>query len=287
MLGERSGGGNFYPDSAKYLALNAGKDQVLAELFQTYERHRTGQQVIDLAAGVSLYDLPNQFVRLTRASVLSSTGGDYIIIEEGRHGEAMVGEILPGHSSGITSDTVYELEANQIRLTPPPNAPVTAGLRIHFEQDLDELLVGNPHDASGANTLLLARSVNEAIGQREASDRDDVYIGVSFTILNGPGAGETLRCIDYDGATRTCTMASAWAVAPTSASVYSAVSPLPRMTDPIIRHWAAMSLLGDSGEDPSHHAQMFESTLERWMEVLDTRTPGHQIVRPFDEEGDL
>lgn len=57
------------------------------------------------------------------------------------------------------------------------------------------------------------------------SASDDVYNGYYVTIESGPGAGQSRRVADYDGASRTATLEAPWTTQPTPSSTY------------LIRHW--------------------------------------------------
>ncbi|MBI1397076.1 MAG: hypothetical protein GC151_13955 [Betaproteobacteria bacterium] len=54
----------------------------------------------------------------------------------------------------------------------------------------------------------------------QADSNDDALNGFEVAILNSTGAGQRRTISDYDGATRTATISSAWAVAPDTTSTY-------------------------------------------------------------------
>lgn len=72
--------------------------------------------------------------------------------------------------------------------------------------------------AGGAATITLAAT---------SSSTDDIYTGQTVLIRTSTGAGQARLITDYVGATRVATVSPAWAVQPTSASVY-AVLPVGR-----------------------------------------------------------
>jgi len=69
---------------------------------------------------------------------------------------------------------------------------------------------GRTASGGGEDTIILS----------SASSSDDYYNGMVIEILSGPGAGEVLDITDYDGATTTATVDSAWKTVPTAASTY-------------------------------------------------------------------
>ncbi|GAA3249872.1 neuraminidase-like domain-containing protein [Dactylosporangium siamense] len=58
----------------------------------------------------------------------------------------------------------------------------------------------------------------------DAAQVDGAYTGMRVRITAGPGAGETGVVLDYDGATRTATIAGAWVMLPGTGSAYEVLS---------------------------------------------------------------
>ncbi len=71
---------------------------------------------------------------------------------------------------------------------------------------------GTAQNGGAANEIILANFVNNT---------DDFYQGMTITITNGTGAGETRTITDYDAATKTATLSADWATNPDATSEYT------------------------------------------------------------------
>jgi len=271
---------------ARYEALNSAKDVIFSELLQTYERRRANSPYSIPLTGTGPYPLPFNCLRIVLV-VFSPGGDDSIILKENKITEADHGSSYPSTAQSTTGDFSYQIKGEKellyIEMIPPTESGT---LKVYFEQDIPDMLVWNPPTNSGASSLYLPATYNDVVGQEPADAIDDYYNGVLVEVISGTGVGEIGRILDYTGSTRLATMEAAWVAPPTTASLVSMVCPVARPLERAMRRWAAAEILSDNGEDARSHYARARASIESWMEIFDTLTPGHRKFRPYDMEAD-
>ncbi len=288
-VGESVTSGNvLYAPKFQYLAINHAKDEALIRLLETWERYRTlihsadTPMVFNLTAGDPFVgELPPNFVRHVFVQIL--TGGRWVTIEERRPAERDAGVEFPSRpvsSSGV--DMTYHILGRSLFIDPPLTADNPGALRIYQEQDIPDLLVGNPAQNSGANTLFLATTLNEAIGQRPALAVDGLYAGLEVDIVGTPEKRNRILSYTTAGNSRLCTMKDNWFALPTMASLYAMVVPLPRMLVSAMKLYAAMQMMTNAKEDASAIDAKYEKRMKGIGDVLSKRTPGSASFEPLD-----
>lgn len=137
------------------------------------------------------------------------------------------GGTMAARSSGTAiahdADGYYTVALNSTDTNTRGTLRVTAADHtIHLAVWADyEVVSAEYYDEKYAGPVFLQSSVSlTSVLDTGASGTDDYYNGSILVIVEGPGAGQSRRIIDYVGASKTVTLDEQWITLPTSASKY-------------------------------------------------------------------
>ncbi len=141
------------------------------------------------------------------------------------------GTYKPGDASGKSLEDlakVIQTQLNNAGFATPVSVKTTTDQELVFytgksSNGTNHTLVFNDISDSSANTTGTAvnAGVNTLTLDSSASGTNAFYVGMTMTINNGTGAGQTRTVIGYDAATQTVTLDKDWDVQPDATSNYS------------------------------------------------------------------
>ena len=251
-----------WTDSDLVELLQAGIDQVIADIHVNTDHPIMVRHSITLADGVQDYIMPPQVGELLRVAKMNTSTGlpDY--------------EVWPGsyHDPGGHG---WKIEGNILRILRDWDSTDT--LELLYIPNAEPLLHKGTAEAEAATTItLMAIPTDGTLGKRP-----NEYVGMVLRILSSTENVVEERVITaYDVTTRIATVNKAWDNTPTGTVVYEIVPTFGRMFKHVVSLRAAVDLLSQEGNsermstlERNYFQKM--STLRRQINKKEGRFPHH------------
>ncbi len=251
-----------YTDGDIVELLQAGIDQVIADVHVNTDHPIMVRHSITLVDGVQDYVLPPQVGELIRIAKINTTT------------QLPEYEVWPGsyHDPGGHG---WKIEGNILRILRDWDS--TDALELLYIPNSEPLLHKGTSEAEAATTItLMATPTDGTLGKRP-----NEYVGMVVRILSSDQNIQEERVITaYDVTTRVATINKAWDTTPTGTVVYEIVPTFGRMFKHVVSLRAAIDLLsqeGNSDRMATLERNYFQkmSTLRRQINKKEGRFPHH------------
>ena len=217
---------SFFSDAEAVRWINRGKGYIWAKAVEADEDFGLTSFDFSIVADTANYVLQNDVYRIRRIEQIFPSDSSRVPIPWYPIDLNQKGDYDASAGGGSEAPLRYFLEARQFRTVPVPNSAQagTNNGRVWYIPKLGDLQSGTA-TAGGASTITFP-TTNTLPGAL-TSRIDDYYNGLDILITSGTGVGQVRRITDYDGSTRVATVDVPWTTLPTSASLYSLMTPIP------------------------------------------------------------
>lgn len=250
--------GNTWSDADLIDFLNEEQEGMVAKTIQSSEDHFGVYKDMSTTAGQTIYPLFDGFLYLRKLDN-QPAGAEAGDVTEARMIEGVIG--IGSKPSLSDSQYHYALYGDDLHLNPDPGAG-TNNFRGWFIREPGPILLELAATNPAADKFTFSTT-------GDAPAEDDIMVGVYVDVVAGTGIGQRRKITAYAGATRECTVASAFSPALDSTSKIATITRLPRLFHTLLVYGAAIRAKVQQHEDAAALTALYNDRMEDFEEYVE------------------
>ena len=210
----------------------------LFSVVRNYNKDYFGRtHIFPMVASTYEYWLPMDIVNprrieWIRSTSISGSSPNYVVDEANSYATEIYETSLADRdalpslivSTNVAIGNGYYLFSDKINFVPTQGIDSTKYCRIFYLPSAPDLHMAKPTAATASTITLGTNAATGTVGRIKTID--NYYKDMRIEIVSGTGIGQLRRISKYAGSTKVATLDSDWATTPTTAAVYSIVSPV-------------------------------------------------------------